>query len=352
MTKSELRFSRWKRALRIAKILFEDQGYHGAYLSEIEAFIEERKGGCMNRFDREFHQSDFERFKLCPKMFYYKEVIGLDDERKSELAFAGSAIHTAIAKAHKDKVWEAGALFAFFQEEFEKGIAEAVAKGIEVPRGTIDLQDYFHMIAEYAEKPWNREAVVTILEQEFFFEIKPSSTLYQFAGRIDQVISVPVSLLIDDFPILQEFPHPDVVIHRDLKTGQRKGASPFELLLNDQISIYAYALRHGLFDLDGDGIPETHLGLAPDFHALYFLSDHIPYKRPPKGKDKDSPRGPGMYFTERPLERLKRIPQELMPTCASIRRGDFPREGAARQICINHCSVRHYCEADLLQEVA
>ena len=30
---------RWLRALGIAKILFEDQGYHSIYLEEIENFI-------------------------------------------------------------------------------------------------------------------------------------------------------------------------------------------------------------------------------------------------------------------------------------------------------------------------
>jgi len=34
---------RWLRALGIAKILFEDQGYHTAYLEEIENFIKKEK---------------------------------------------------------------------------------------------------------------------------------------------------------------------------------------------------------------------------------------------------------------------------------------------------------------------
>jgi len=40
MTDQELRFSRWLRALTIAKILFEDQGYHTVYLEEIEELIQ------------------------------------------------------------------------------------------------------------------------------------------------------------------------------------------------------------------------------------------------------------------------------------------------------------------------
>jgi hypothetical protein len=303
----------------------------------------------MIRFDREFHQSDFERFKMCPRMFYYSEVLGMEDERKSEMAFAGSAIHAAIDKAHTENLWEVTTLFDFFKEDLELRIAEASGNGTVVQRGTIDLDDYFYMLSGYVSRSWNREATILLKEQAFTFEIKPSSTIYRFAGHIDQVVSIPTRLLLDEFPLFSTYPATEVVIHRDLKSGGRKGVGNFELLLNDQISIYAYALKYGMLDLNGDGA--VSLNLIPDFHALYFLKDHIPYKRPPKGKYKDSPRGPGMYFTRRPLERLKRIPQELMPTCASIRKGDFPREGAARQLCSNHCSVRQYCEADLLQEV-
>lgn len=302
----------------------------------------------MIRFNREFHQSDFEKFKLCPRMLYYVAVLGIEAEKTSELAIAGTATHETVLKAHTEELWEEETLFAFWQEDFERRVAAAISANAEVERGIIDPEDYRQMLRGYLAKPWNREAEVLLAEQEFFFEVKPNSTVYQFAGRIDQVIRVPKQALVSEFPMFEEFPNPDFLIHRDMKTGQRKGTTPFELMLNDQISIYAYALKHGNFDLDHDGICETHLDLMPDFHALYFLKDHIPYKRPTK----DRPiRGPAMYFTRRPLERLRNIPRELMPVCASIRRGDFPREGVARGLCENHCSVRQYCEADLLQEV-
>ena len=35
---------RWKKALRIAKVLFEDQGYRTGYLEEIESYIEDKGG--------------------------------------------------------------------------------------------------------------------------------------------------------------------------------------------------------------------------------------------------------------------------------------------------------------------
>ena len=38
---SSLEIKRWLRALEIAKILFEDQGYHTKFLEEIEGFLKE-----------------------------------------------------------------------------------------------------------------------------------------------------------------------------------------------------------------------------------------------------------------------------------------------------------------------
>src|SRR5712692_1440905 len=150
------------------------------------------------RFAREFHQSDFDQFKLCPRMFYYRQILAIDPERISEMALAGSALHATLAKAHAEKVWDTQALSAFFAEEFERRIAEAVVSSLEVQRGTIDLQEYHQMLAGYVAQPWNREAEVMLLECSFFFEIKPSSTLYQFAGRVDQVMRVPTPLLVPD----------------------------------------------------------------------------------------------------------------------------------------------------------
>src|SRR6266852_9692777 len=97
------------------------------------------------RFAREFHQSYFDQFKLCPRMFYYRQILAIDPERISEMALAGSALHATLAKAHTDKVWDSQALIAFFEEEFERSVSEATSSGMAVRRGTIDLEDYRHM---------------------------------------------------------------------------------------------------------------------------------------------------------------------------------------------------------------
>jgi hypothetical protein len=304
----------------------------------------------MIRFGREFHQSDIEQFKPCPRMLYYREVIEIDPERASEQALASIAMYKALARAHADKRWDPNDLFALWRETFEHSIAKALGAGLRVQRGYVDLEDYHPMLRGHASQPWNRKAEVILSERELFFEIMPAKTLYQFAGRVDQVIRLLTPLVAVNLPLFQHLTAPQVTILQDLKTGHWRGTSPFELVLNDQISIYTCALKYGNFDLDDDGIWERHVDLIPHFHALYFLQDHIPYKRPPKDNPTQS-RGSGVYFTRRPLERLLGMPRALMPSCASIRRGDFPRQGSARGLCEKDCSVRHYCEADLLQEI-
>lgn len=43
MKKLDLKSQRWLRALAIAKIIFQEEGYFTTYLEEIEAFIMEQK---------------------------------------------------------------------------------------------------------------------------------------------------------------------------------------------------------------------------------------------------------------------------------------------------------------------
>ena len=43
--KKDRQLSRWLKALDIAKIIFEYEGYHTLYLREIEIFIKESKNG-------------------------------------------------------------------------------------------------------------------------------------------------------------------------------------------------------------------------------------------------------------------------------------------------------------------
>lgn len=44
-TRRKLRIERWKRAIEIAKILFEDQGYHSLFLDDLLPFALDAANG-------------------------------------------------------------------------------------------------------------------------------------------------------------------------------------------------------------------------------------------------------------------------------------------------------------------
>ena len=345
----------------------------------------------MDRFEGPFHQSDLRAYLKCPRSLYYGRVMGMERERISMANLAGRAGHFAIYMAHEKNVWDPEWLFEMFRGELEQEQARAVADGLEV-HGQVEIEKYRIMLGAYAVKPWNREEKVLLNETEFYFEIRPGKTDYQFAGRIDQVLEIPTGLLRNDFPeVVADIGQETVLIHRDLKFGRRKECSPFELALNPQIDVYAYALWKGAVERQGEDCPpELVRGagdyyqpeIVPDFHVIYFLQDEIPYtsdggaylkgqdggrvrcdlvstpclvgksQKPCEGKRAwctKQRRGPGMYFTTRPESRLKEIPRELGRVCASIRMGHYPRN--LGELCHNYCAFRAVCEAEVLEEV-
>ena len=342
----------------------------------------------MDRFEGAFHQSDLKAYLKCPRSFYYKRVLGLDREKVSLSSLAGRAGHEALEYAHLNNEWRPEVLNSVFLAALDKEKNWALDKGQDL-HGNLDVNKYFTMLAEYAARPWNREAKVLALEAEFFFTIKPSKTEYQFAGRIDQLLEIPTGLLRAEFPDqFGQVEKDTVILHRDTKFGRRKECSTFELALDTQMDVYAYALKKGIFELADVYGPnpflEKYLDLIPDFHVKYHLEDHIPYEFDggPYLKDPDNGgrvpcdlvvepclvgksqkacegkrswctkqrRGPGMHFTTRPEARLDMIPAELGRVCASIRMGHYPRQ--LGELCFNYCQFRTTCEAEVMEGLA
>ena len=230
----------------------------------------------MDRFEGPFHQSDLKSYLKCPRAFYYKRVMNLDREKVNLSALAGRAGHEAIEHAHLNNEWRPEVLNQVFIEALEVEKLKALDKGMEL-NGNLDVEKHLSMLEHYASKPWNREAKVLALESEFFFAIRPSKAEYQFAGRIDQLLEIPTALLRADYP--EQFGQifkDTVILHRDTKFGQRKHHTRFELALDNQFDVYAYAFKHGVFE-DSAGNHKV-FGIIPDFHVKYHLEDHIPYK--------------------------------------------------------------------------
>lgn len=87
---------RWLKALRIAKIIFEDQGYHTLYLDEVERFIK-RKLMYSPKVKEEYIPILFKisTSKRIPMIQLVNQIIkdyldekGTMNERESEAGFA------------------------------------------------------------------------------------------------------------------------------------------------------------------------------------------------------------------------------------------------------------------------
>jgi|GEM_PF-4852814 len=143
----------------------------------------------MECFEGYFHQSDLKVYLKCPRSFYYSRVLNIDKERVSMANLGGRAGHRAVEVAHRKGIWNLKQLFEFFMTALDSEIQSAERRDIQV-HGNLDEEHYKAMLAGYIDKPWNREAEVWGLEREFYFEIKPSKTVYGFAGRFDQVLNI------------------------------------------------------------------------------------------------------------------------------------------------------------------
>ncbi|MBW2060912.1 MAG: PD-(D/E)XK nuclease family protein [Deltaproteobacteria bacterium] len=336
-------------------------------------------------FKGPFRVNSLSAFLKCPRAFYFKHVMGLGQDRINLNLLAGHAARAAVNRAHREKNWDEDEIYEIFLGVFEK---EKAGQKAEI-HGAVDLDEYRVMLRAYACQPYNREARVLALDSRFYFEIKPARTTYHFEGRIDQLLQVETDLLRAEFPdVFKSVKKSSIILHRCIKFGQRRQTSPFELALNIQLDILALALKTGIFNYPLGAIDRRSYqtpyfwNIIPDFHAVYFLRDHIPYKddggsylkdesgnfipcdlvsepcllgkkqQPCKGKRTyctKQPRGPGMFFTTRSETRTHTIPRELMSVCAAIRMGHYPRQPG--ELCSNYCEFRFTCETEVRSDV-
>ncbi len=229
----------------------------------------------MPRFEEPFHMSHLKTFQGCNRAFQYGQIYDLEREKSNWAALSGTAGHDTIEMAHRSNTWKIETLMDFFEVRAWEKYDKAIEQDREVT-GHINIEKSRAMIQGYIDQPWNREAEVMFHEKNFYLTIKPFKTPYKFEGRIDQLLRIPAELLKKAFPsTFANFPRDTVLMHRDLKFGQRRQCSQFELSLDVQFSVYALALKFGEFrDADGGLVK---LGLVPDIHCKYHVADHVPY---------------------------------------------------------------------------
>jgi len=253
----------------------------------------------------------------------------------------GIALHRVIQTLHEERGYfsRPAVVGRLLEGFYHQGRESFYLRGIEVREAGIgSLEPYVVMLQGYMAREENREAEVLLAEANYRFRIEPFRTTYCLEGSVDQLRRNRDGTLE-----LVEF-----------KSGRRRDYSPFRLMLDYQLSMHAYALYRGEFQIEGDGEWRV-LNLTPHHLSLYFLQDHLPYQRSGRRVDagegkvvvyrKGEERGQGLYRTTRPLQRLQSIPEELGRVCAAIRRGEFYRRPS--ELCQRYCPFKGYCEGEL-----
>jgi len=303
------------------------------------------------------HKSQLNNIKKCSRQFLYKDIYKLKPEFVNESSLTGSAFHRfaeEIYLSDKQDKWDDWKYWVqFWANDFQKRKEQCVADGIDVGTSEdIKSEDFVEMIVEFLKQPYNRFAEPVLIEAKFRFYIKVGKKKYWFEGTIDQLLKIEVKYL-QGFPFIGK-PNKDYVyIHRDIKTGNRRSMSEIGLTTDDNINVYSYALRYGLFDLKHDNSYSVFVSHIPFAHAIYYTRDHLKYKKN-TGKNEDGSyvhkpgdyKGQAMYFVKKSQEDLKMMEPELVSLHNKINSGIYTRDGAANNLCDRFCGFKKVCLHD------
>jgi RecB family exonuclease len=255
-------------------------------------------------------QSMIKDYCFCPKLFRYKYVDKTPPAFRNASAIHGIVIHRLLHMTHtEDWTLDASAMYPEvfeFQEQhsdeshipifFKNGRDETLAKF---------TAEATEMLNNYRARDYNREGDVALSESSFTVKIGRAGV---FTGTIDQVRR-------------HEHGAYELV---DFKTSKFAPDQAF-LDTDYQFGIYAYALRHGVFQAsDGDlGM----LVIPPDKLTItwYHLRHHITYKRATNGRQAGEEKGDPRRCTKRTTEQLAELKRDLSKIVSNIHRGSFAR---------------------------
>jgi len=279
------------------------------------------------RFDRPFRQSDISTYLICPRMFYFQEMLSIPQEYRSGAAIVGSAAHKVIEKIHSEGLQE------------EKKIGFALLEALEVEEKVDDVPVFWkdgeketrldeakEALVNYAAKPFNQQANVLLGEASFEVNIGR----YPFTGTVDQVRVLNEKLILVDF-----------------KLSDMRPSEEF-LRRSYQFSIYSYALAYGIFTDSGNG-HQISFPKPPDEIWLYHLKDHCLYKRSSKYGQAGSEKGPAVYKTCRTMKDLEYLEKDIARICGSIRRNIFFRNPSLIGSCNGFCRFQAVCLGEMEQ---
>lgn len=191
-----------------------------------------------------YRQSMLKDYLTCPNMMLYRWILGQEEEDSFFAGILGTAGHEVIREMHDTKAtinfrYTFQQILEMFCEYFTKALnSSKVPPKISKHHATITAQlnavapEYVRMLQGYQKDCVKHEFHVTVAEQPFALELKDEfGRTFVFTGVIDQA----------GFYTDGAFALRDIKFRAD---AFRPG--PVEIKLDLQLSLYSYALKHGV----------------------------------------------------------------------------------------------------------
>ena len=268
-------------------------------------------------------QSSIKDFMLCPKLFEYRHLDGIEPQTRSAKTLNGSALHMLMYDLHNadwDMDVESAYPKAFAHYEYESDESNIPVRFYKSREE--DLKAFTETAVEivdgYRRRAENVES--TMLFQEAKFRVKILGEMYE--GTIDAIRQLPdgkVELL-------------------DYKSNAIR-PNVHAVAADIQLNLYSYAARFGELKVGDDWIKPR---ILPDYSSIYYLPAHKIRKRNSKLGQKGEEMGNSLIRTTKSIEDLRAFRKEVSNILKSMLRPWFFKNNSTA--CV-FCQYTDLCQS-------
>jgi len=277
----------------------------------------------------ELRQSTLKSFLSCSLMYSYIHIHKLEPEFRYSATIHGSALHLVLKWLHEGE-WDgnleslyAKALNHYLYASSESHIPVRWKKDRESDIANL-TRNAVEILTNYREKEYNKLAIVLFNEAQFKVKILG----YEFTGTIDQVRKNPDgSIELIDFKSSAQRPNL-YAVKNDL-----------------QLTLYSYAIRHGLLLIDGIWVKPN---MLVDSVGIYFLRAHEVYKRKVPGKQIGDEKSDPFIRTTKDIQSLRAFRYEVRSLLSGMLKPATHNGESiyfANTASCSFCAYKSHCES-------
>ena len=237
-------------------------------------------------------QSSIKDFMLCPKLFQYRHLDGIEAKTRSAKTLNGSVLHKLLYDLHNDD-WDmdvkSAYLMAFAYYEYDSDESHIPVRFYKSREDDIRAftATAVEIVDGYRRRSENK--LSTMLFQEVQFRVRILGEMYE--GTIDGLRQLP-DRKIELFDFKSNAIRPNVhAVAADI-----------------QLNLYSYAARFGEFKVGDDWIKPR---ILTDYSSIYYLPAHKIRKRNSPLGEKGSEFGYPLIRTSKSIEDLRAFRKEV-----------------------------------------